>query len=689
MKVTLLKDYYVAPRLMELSDVMELMRSGKQAKKVLAFRNEIMHSFPETKIPEEKKTQKVFFSSVFGGSGINKQWAGYSGIMMVEVNNIAGIAEAEAIRQKAAECLQTLATFIGSSGQSVKILTVFTRPDGTLPTSYQEAACFHAHALKRSANFYRMLIGQEIILKETLLDDYCRLSYDPSLYFNPHAAHITMEQPLGMPGEDILHNPKEINKDPWERMMHGWEREERIAFLFDMALQETLRHHDRAEEPEAFMIALAENCFRSGVPEEEAVKRIRLYSKLGEYEKRVRTAIHNVYQLEKGFGTKPVMPSVQRLAFEMEEFMERRYDLRRNILKKQVEYREKAALFSRFHPLTDEALNTISLQAHEEGLDFWDRDVKRYLYSNRIPHYNPVDDYLSHLPAWDGQDHIRKLADTLPTDNPHWPLCFYRWFLGMVAQWKGINRMHGNCVVPLLSGEQSTGKSTWCKHLLPPELRDYYAENLDLSARRNAELALNRFALINLDEFDSIPENRQPLLKHLLQLPEVTIRRPHRSHTEVLPRYASFIATCNPSDVLTDPTGSRRYLCVEVKDKILYEQFINYPQLYAQALTALKQGERYWPDRQEELLMTEYNEAFSRLSPEEQMLLSFFRPVSPESVTGEWISAIDILTYITKHSKIKPGRTNMTLFGRILRKHNFSRRHTAAGNFYKTEKLKE
>jgi len=60
--------------------------------------------------------------------------------------------------------------------------------------------------------------------------------------------------------------------------------------------------------------------------------------------------------------------------------------------------------------------------------------------------------------------------------------------------------------------------------------------------------------LINLDEFDAIPDSKLPLLKHLLQLPEVVVRRLHSSYTEHLPRYASFIATCNLSDALTAPT---------------------------------------------------------------------------------------------------------------------------------------
>ena len=67
--------------------------------------------------------------------------------------------------------------------------------------------------------------------------------------------------------------------------------------------------------------------------------------------------------------------------------------------------------------MTETVLNSIGLNAQAEGLALWDRDVKRYVYSDRVPVFYPLEDYLEHLPAWDGKDHIRTLADTLPTDN--------------------------------------------------------------------------------------------------------------------------------------------------------------------------------------------------------------------------------------------------------------------------------
>ena len=90
--------------------------------------------------------------------------------------------------------------------------------------------------------------------------------------------------------------------------------------------------------------------------------------------------------------------------------------------------------------------------------------------------------------GWDGKDRIRALAGLVPCDNPHWQELFYRWFLSMVAHWRGVDRQHGNNTSPLLVGSQGYRKSTFCRIILPPELRFGYTDSIDLKVnrRRNA-----------------------------------------------------------------------------------------------------------------------------------------------------------------------------------------------------------
>jgi len=306
--------------------------------------------------------------------------------------------------------------------------------------------------------------------------------------------------------------------------------------------------------------------------------------------------------------------------------------------------------------------------------------VKRYIFSNRVTTHNPIEFYLNALPVWDGQDHIRALAATVPTSNLQWPDHFYRWFLGMVAQWLQLDKTHANSVLPLLVGPQGNGKSTWCRNLLPIELREYYTDSIDFSSRRDAEMALSCFALINLDEFDAISVRHQPYLKHLLQKPEVNTRRPYKTSISAMKRFSVFIGTCNNKDLLSDPTGNRRFLCIEIEGLIDNEHPLPYEQLYAQAVEALRKSERYWFDREEEMSLINNNTAFEVASLEEQLLTFHFEPAKEEE--GEWLPAVEIIKRLQQIGKQKFSNVHTRHFGRVLRKHQYPMKHTKEGNLY-------
>ena len=163
-------------------------------------------------------------------------------------------------------------------------------------------------------------------------------------------------------------------------------------------------------------------------------------------------------------------------------------------------------------------------------------------------------------------------------------------------------------------------KSTYCRILLPPELRFGYADSLDFSSKQEAERALGRFFLINLDEFDQITVNQQGFLKHLLQKPTANLRKPYGTSVRELRRYASFIGTSNQKDLLTDPTGSRRFICIEVTDPIDTNVTIDYRQLYAQAMHLLYKNERYWLNDEDEAVLRQSNSEFEQISPLEAFI---------------------------------------------------------------------
>ena len=200
---------------------------------------------------------------------------------------------------------------------------------------------------------------------------------------------------------------------------------------------------------------------------------------------------------------------------------------------------------------------------------------------------------MNHLPQWDGVDRVTPLAVRI-SRKPMWVKGFHRWMLGVAAQWLGQAQDCANAVAPMLvSREQGKRKSSFCKILMPKELTPYYIDKFDLTSESGCEQKLSLFGLINMDEFDKYRAGQMPALKNLMQMTTLTFRRAHRPAFSHLPRIASFIGTSNMTDLLTDPTGSRRFLCAEVDDKIDCTP-PDHAQLFAQLKAELVGGERYW-----------------------------------------------------------------------------------------------
>ena len=686
MKITQVKSNGKSLKNIELPDVMTAIRSGEQARVVNEHRGILSSSMPGDRNIHATDIPVLLFAARFRKKESRIEYQAYNGLVLMDVGNLADREEAVEVKRLASLAPQTMAAFVGSSGKSVKILVPFVLPDGSLPEKRELAELFHAVAYRRAVAFYQAHLQRHIEMgEEASLERGCRHSFDPGLYYNPSATPLIQEQPMQMPAEPTYREVVAKEEDPLLRMMPGYDRSRIVSRFYNACMLDALEKTgglDEGKEVRPFLTRLAENCFRSGIPEEDVVRWTKISRNLELFEEEIRETVHMVYQLSKCFGKKPVMPAEQLLSIKTDEFMKRRYEFRRNMLAGEVEFRARGSYYIHFAPVTETVLNSIGLNAQAEGLALWDRDVKRYVYSDRVPVFYPLEDYLEYLPEWDGKDHIRALADT----NAQWRNLFYIWFLSMTAHWYRREHLHANSSLPLLVGPQGCGKSTWCRNLLPPSLRMYYTDSIDFSNKRDAELMLTRFALINIDEFDSVSSAYQSFLKNVLQKPVVNARQPYKRSIQALHRYASFIATCNNYDLLTDPTGSRRFICIEISGTIDNSTSINYEQLYAQAVAALKNGERYWFTSEEEFSTTRNNEVFQQLPVEEQLFLQYFRAARPGEESLE-LSAIEILQYLQSESGIKLGNKRLTYFGRLLQKNKIPSRRTMKGTCYSVVKV--
>ena len=104
---------------------------------------------------------------------------------------------------------------------------------------------------------------------------------------------------------------------------------------------------------------------------------------------------------------------------EAELFLKENYLFRRNLLNGKVEFSTKPAegQQAEWKPLTPSALNSIVLQAKREKVCEGGSprtDITEYVNSDEVDAFDPIADYLEHLPKWDGQNHVARLFERLP-----------------------------------------------------------------------------------------------------------------------------------------------------------------------------------------------------------------------------------------------------------------------------------
>lgn len=390
---------------------------------------------------------------------------------------------------------------------------------------------------------------------------------------------------------------------------------------------------------------------------------------------------------EKAVSGKLGRKKPENMLVALQCFLTARYDFRYNLLTEQTEYRGKEVPDEEYAMVAQRDLNTFCLEARSGGINCWDKDVSRLLHSKKVENYHPFLHYMSHLLQWDGVDRVTPLAVRI-SRKPMWVKGFHRWMLGVAAQWLGQAQDCANAVAPMLvSREQGKRKSSFCKILMPKELTPYYIDKFDLTSESGCEQKLSLFGLINMDEFDKYRAGQMPALKNLMQMTTLTFRRAHRPAFSHLPRIASFIGTSNMTDLLTDPTGSRRFLCAEVDGKIDCTP-PDHAQLFAQLKAELAGGERYWFSEEEEKEIQHSNRNFYKMPAEQELFLRCFR-MPQEGELSKPYTTTDLFNYLQKHYPAAMRGVTPNRLGRMMVALGIQRVHTEYGNVYRLVKLKD
>ena len=306
-----------------------------------------------------------------------------------------------------------------------------------------------------------------------------------------------------------------------------------------------------------------------------------------------------------------------------EQFLQEHYFFRRNVLSGKVEF---AVVPSEGEPqyrvLTQEALNSIIIRAKREEIcekGSPKTEITELIHSEEVPEHR--------IPGISTEQHA-----FLAT-----------WIRAVVAHWLQMDTLHGNECVPTLIGAQGCGKTTFVARLLPPELRQYFLDHLNLSNKFDKEMALTNNLIVCLDELEAI-------LKQTLSKSKVNGRPIYGCAQEDRPRYASFVATTNNYHPLTDATGSRRYICLTIPEGMFIDNTgeIDYQQLYAQVLYEIREKNApYWFNNEEVARIQELNLDYMEKKDIAEIIVSCFRKPE-EGESGKRMNSSEILKEIRK-----------------------------------------
>ena len=358
--------------------------------------------------------------------------------------------------------------------------------------------------------------------------------------------------------------------------------------------------------------------------------------------------------------------------------------------------------------LTDKDINTMVCQCvAESGVNISVKEMWTALKSDLVPAVHPLREWLNGLRPWsssepDWIDIVAQkvkvkpspLSDSLEDGSAYslevrgketkadalWRKCFKKWFVAMVASWMKDEVV--NHTVLVLVGRQGIYKTTWLDRLMPPELRAY-SSKLPLSGQisKDDRLRLCENGLLNIDELDAICGREMNIVKSLLTSTDVNERAAYGRLKERRVRLASFCASTNNREFLTDITGNRRWLPFEVESiQNPFDDIILYERLYAQAKAYVECGYfAYWFDMDEIEVLEQHNEKFRALENEEELLNVYFAVPAADSMNSKFLTTAEISEKLISAGNIKRPMP-LSRLGMILGQHGFiaSRQGTPA-----------
>lgn len=356
---------------------------------------------------------------------------------------------------------------------------------------------------------------------------------------------------------------------------------------------------------------------------------------------------------------------------QIEFFFREKYEFRFNTIKCKPEFRLKNS-DSAFSPISKFNLNSFKRELDTIGINTSSENIRTILESDFSPKIHPVKEYFHSLPtiepAEDG--YIAQLSKTVTVTNPEkWSEYITKWLMGVVANaLTEIGCQNHTCLV--LTGEQGKFKTTWLDHLCPLSLKSYLFTGKIDPQNKDVLTLIAEYLFINIDDqLKALNKRDENELKNLITTPAVKYRRPYDVYIEEYPHLASFMASVNGNDFLTDPTGSRRFLPFEVKEIDIESALsINMDDVFSEVMWLYEKEYRYWFIDDEIDELHRISQRFHVQTIEYELLMQGFE--KPTETDESFMTTAQVLNYLKMYSSLQLSEKRM---GEALRKAGFER----------------
>ena len=339
---------------------------------------------------------------------------------------------------------------------------------------------------------------------------------------------------------------------------------------------------------------------------------------------------------------------------EIEAYLSSYYEFRYNTILGRTEYRSKND--AHFSKVGRYEINTLRREIDNDiGIITSSENLYSIIESSFSPRINSIQEYFKGLPLVDVSSSspfslkaIPELASCVVVRNHEkWLPYLTKWLVAVVANAMDDRECRNHtCLV--LTGEQGKFKTTFLDLLCPPALHGYSYTGKIYPQEKDTLTYIGQNLIVNIDDqLKALNKRDENELKNLITCPMVKYRMPYDKYVEEHPHLASFLASVNGNDFLTDPTGSRRFLPFEVLAiDIERAKEISMDAVYTEAKALLNAGFRYWFNDEEITELYKESEDFQVQTAEMELLLRCFEKPTEDNSHCAYMTTTEILAYL-------------------------------------------